>query len=316
MAYHLVSGFVPDKNIHVVTNALHAKSIIKQLENLPKKNILQEPCARDTAPCIGLAAAYIHAKDPEAIMLLMPSDHLIRPTDKFHQAVQAAAEIVEKEDTLVTFGIQPKYPATAYGYIEKGKQDNVQTGLPIFQVKQFKEKPNEQTAKSFVDSKKYFWNAGIFVWKAKYILSLFKEIMPELYEDLEEMRVSKFKNIDKVYPNLQKISIDFAILEKTKNIKVVGVDYEWDDIGSWESLTNHVAMDHDHNLNKGEIAHRDTKNCIVINDDPDSIIATIGLDNLLIVKSGDAILIADRSKGQELKMLIAELKNKSLDKYL
>ena len=122
MAYNLVSELVPDKNIHVVTNAIHSKVIAKQLTNLPKKNILQEPCARDTAPCIGLAAAYLHQIDPEAIMLLMPSDHLIRPTEKFHQAVQAAAEIVEKEDTLVTFGIQPKYPATAYGYIEKGKQ--------------------------------------------------------------------------------------------------------------------------------------------------------------------------------------------------
>ncbi len=316
MAYSLLDGYVPDKNIHVITNSLYAKEIAKQLKNLPKKNILQEPCGRDTAPCIGLAASYLYQIDPEAIMLVMPSDHLIRTSEKFHQAVQSAIEIVEKEDALVTFGIKPKYPATAYGYIEKGKQEAIVAGLPIFQVKQFKEKPDEKAAKVFVESKKFFWNAGIFVWKAKYILSLFKELMPDLHKGLEKMSAANFKNIEEIYPKLQKISIDFAILEKTKNIKVVGVDYDWDDIGSWESLTNHIAVDKNKNLNKGEIITLDTKNCLMINDDTETLIATIGVENLLIVKSGNSILIADRKKGQDLKKLIEELKNKGMEEYL
>jgi len=316
MAYGLLEGYVPDKNIHVITNTLYAKEIAKQLKSIPKKNILREPCGRDTAPCVGLAASYLYQIDPEATMLIMPSDHLIRPSEKFHQAVQSALDIVEKQDTLVTFGIRPKYPATAYGYIEKGKQEIISAGLPVYPVKQFKEKPDEKTAKSFVESKKFFWNAGIFVWKAKYILSLFEELMPDLYKGLEKMSAENFKNIEEIYPKLQKISIDFALLEKTKNIKVVGVDYEWDDIGSWESLNNHIAVDKNKNLNKGEIVTLDTKNCLMINDDTETLIATIGVENLLIVKSGNSILIADRKKGQDLKKLIAELKNKGMDVYL
>jgi mannose-1-phosphate guanylyltransferase len=316
MAYNLVSGLVPDKNIHVVTNSLQAKTIKEQLSTLSINNILQEPCARDTAPCIGLAAAYIHQIDPEAIMLVMPSDHLIKPTEKFHQAVKAAAEIVAKEDTLVTFGITPQYPATAYGYIEKSNQKIMQNGLPIYQVKQFKEKPDEKTAKKFVESNQYYWNAGIFVWKAKYILELFKELMPELYNGLQKMRETNFKNIAEVYPQLPKISIDFAIMEKAKSVKVIGVDYSWDDIGSWESLVNHYPKDKQENLNTGNIVHLDSKNCIVINDDMDSLITTIGLENLLIVKSGNSILIADRNKGQDVKKLIEDLKNKKLHDYL
>lgn len=316
MAYNLVVDLVPTKNIHVVTNASHATMVSDQLPKLPSKNILQEPCARDTAPCIGLAAAYIHQVDPEAIMLIMPSDHLIKPTEKFHQAVKAAAEIVSKEDTLVTFGITPKYPATAYGYIEKNEQKITQNGLPVYPVKKFKEKPDEDTAKKFVESNQYFWNAGIFVWKAKYILNLFKDLMPELSAGLQKLSLAKFSNLEEIYPKLPKISIDFAIMEKAKSVKVIGVDYDWDDIGSWESLINHYAIDNDNNLNKGAIAHLDSKNCIVINDDEKSIITTIGLNNLLIVKSGNAILIADRNKGQDIKKLIDELKTKKLNDFL
>lgn len=316
MAYQLVKDLVPAKNIHVVTSSLQAKIISEQLNQLPLKNILQEPCARDTAPCIGLAAAYIHQMDPDAIMLLMPSDHLIQPVQKFHQAVKLAAEIVTKEETLVTFGILPKYPATAYGYIEKGEPSPNKNELPVFKVKQFKEKPNENTAKEFLRSNQFLWNAGIFVWKAKYILALFKELMPELAVGLQKMSDAKFQNIKDVYPQLPKISIDFAIMEKAKSVKVIGVDYEWDDIGSWESLENHYPKDHNNNLNQGEITHLNSKNCIVINDDSKSLIATIGLDNLLIVKSGNSILIADRNKGQDVKKLIDELKNKKMDEYL
>lgn len=315
-AYQLLKDKVPNKNIHVVTNTIQAPEIKNQLPELPPENIIEEPCGRDTAPCVGLAAAILSVKDPEGIMLMMPSDHIIKPKENFHLALQTAAKIVEEEKTLVTFGIPPTYPATGYGYIEQGSKVNNDSELSVFDVIKFTEKPDHDTALKFLETQQYFWNAGIFVWKAKYILELIEEFMPELFAGLQTLIENDFKNLNEVYPTLPKVSIDFGIMENAPKVKVVSVDYEWDDVGNWESIVNHFPKDDHNNLNLGTVIHQDSKNCIAIADNKDQLIATIGLDDLIIVQSGNAVLVANRKDGQKIKNLVDELKAQNLTDYL
>lgn len=314
-AMSLLDGLAENKNIHIVTNASQAP-IIQNQTKLSSEQIIKEPCARDTAPCVGLSAAIALKKNPDAILLMIPSDHVILPKEKFHSAVKAAVHLAEEKNCIVTFGILPHFPATGYGYIEQGEKILTQYKDPAFEVKKFTEKPDQKTAIKFLETKKFFWNAGIFIWKAKTILDLIQEFMPDLYAGIEKMIAANFENIKEVYPTLPKISIDFGIMENAKGVKVIQVDYAWDDVGSWESLTNHFPKDSNGNLNQGKVVHLDSKNNITISDNPESLIATIGLHNLLIVQSGNSTLVADRARGQDIKKLVDLLKEKDLNEFL
>lgn len=314
-AVNLLDGLIPKENIHIVTNQNQA-DLLQSQTKLNENQIIKEPCARDTAPCVGLAAAIAFSKDPEAVLLMMPSDHIITPKEDFHSAVKTAAMIACNEDAVVTFGILPHFPATGYGYIEQGELISRKFKEPVYQVKKFTEKPNLETAIKFLETKKFFWNAGIFVWKARTILKLIKELMPELHAGLNKIVESNFTNIDTIYPTLPKISIDFGIMEKAKNVKVVQVNYAWDDVGSWESLVNHFPKDNHGNLNQGQVVHINSKDSIVISDNKDALIATIGVENLLIVQNENATLIANRENGQDIKALVEKLKESKLDRYL
>lgn len=311
-------GLADKDDIWIVTNKVQAERTAEILSGVKSENIIEEPFARDTAACIGLAAAMAHQKDPDAVMVVMPADHVIKPLGRFVDTIRQGIDIAEKKDALVTFGIVPRFPATCYGYIHVDKTGQ---GHPesVGRVREFKEKPDHKTAKTFVCSGDFYWNSGIFVWKSSVILDQIRRHMPTLHQALtvisESIGTDRFSTVlREQYKALEKISIDYGIMEKADNVYVVRSDFEWDDLGSWNALENHCETDENGNVDVGENCLLDTKNSVIVGDK--GVIATIGVENLIIIHTGDAVLVADREKEQDVKKLVGMLRDKGMDKYL
>ena len=312
---------IPEERTWIVTGAAHAVETARQLPKVPASQILVEPCGRNTAPCIGLAAIQLLAVDPEAVMLVMPADHVIQPTEKFQQAVeQAVSQINHEPESLVLFGVEPDYPSTAFGYIQRGER--VATRMcPMYRVKSFHEKPNLLTASRFMATSEYYWNCGIFVWRAKTILDALNEFAPEISGHLEKLRQGLDSDhwqemIEKEFPKMPSISIDYAVLEKAAGrVCVLEAPFEWDDVGSWHALPRLFPSDRDGNTIDGLGCAIDTEGCIIRSTDK-HLIATIGLKDLIIVHTPTATLVADKRDEGSIKKLIAELEKKGLTDYL
>ena len=305
----------------IVTGAAHAVETARQLPHVPADQILVEPCGRNTAPCIGLAAIAMLAADPDAIMLVTPADHVISPTEKFQQAVEQAVGLIEKEpSTLVLFGIEPTYPSTGFGYIQRGERIPT-TSCPTFRVKSFQEKPNELTASKFMATGEYYWNCGIFVWRAQTILDALKEFSPDIAACLDRIRPGigsdKMQELlETEFPKMPSISIDYAVLEKaTGRVCVLEAPFQWDDVGSWQALPRLLAADQQGNTVDGICCAVDTKGCIVRSND-DHLIATIGVTDLIIVHTSTATLVADKRDENAIKILIGEIEKRGLERYL
>ncbi len=311
-------GLADKEDIWIVTNKVQVERTTEILSAFNRDNIIEEPFARDTAACIGLAAVMAYHKDPDAVMVVMPADHVIKPLERYVEIINQGIDIAEKNDALVTFGVVPRFPATCYGYIHVDKSED---GHPesVGKVREFKEKPDLETAKKFMDSGEFYWNSGIFVWKSSVILDQIQKHMPALDQALQEIRKSidtdSFaKTLHDQYETLEKISIDYGILEKSENVYVVRSDFEWDDLGSWNALEKHCKTDENGNVDVGENCLLDTKNSVIVGDK--GVIATIGVENLIIIHTGDAVLVADRKKEQEVKKLVDMLREKGMDTYL
>ena len=305
----------------IVTGAAHAVETARQLPHVPADQILVEPCGRNTAPCIGLAAIAMLAADPDAIMLVTPADHVISPTEKFQQAVEQAVGLIEKEpSTLVLFGIEPTYPSTGFGYIQRGERIPT-TSCPTFRVKSFQEKPNELTASKFMATGEYYWNCGIFVWRAQTILDALKEFSPDIAACLDRIRPGigsdKMQELlETEFPKMPSISIDYAVLEKaTGRVCVLEAPFQWDDVGSGQALPRLLAADQQGNTVDGICCAVDTKGCIVRSND-DHLIATIGVTDLIIVHTSTATLVADKRDENAIKILIGEIEKRGLERYL
>ena len=304
----------------IVTNAAHASETARQLPEVPNSQILLEPCGRNTAPCIGLAAIQLLAIDPEATMLVTPADHVIQPVAMFQQAVKQAAELVAREPrTLVLFGVEPTYPATGFGYIRRGER-LVDTVWPTFQVQSFQEKPNELTAARYNASGEYYWNCGIFVWRAQTILDALAESAPEIHERL--VRLSKAIGsadwstaLQAEFPAMPSISIDYAVLEKAAHVCVLEAPFDWDDVGSWHAMARLNPADRDGNTLDGMVCPVDSSGCIV-RTSQDHLVATFGVKDLIIVYTPTATLVADKRDEGAIKQLIAELERRNLHGYL
>ncbi len=307
-----IAPIVPHDRVFVITGADQAGAVRDQLPEIPAVNVVAEPCPRDTAACVGLAARRIHRLDPHATMIVMPADHMIKPADRFLRTVLAAAEVIEADpQSFVTFGIVPTRPETGYGYIERGEPIGEPRGVPMHAVVQFREKPDRATAEAFIASGRFFWNSGIFVWRAKTILDALAEHRPELARGLEKIgaaigTVDEQKVLTSIFPTLERIPIDKAVMEKAKGVKVLEVVYDWNDVGDWRALKELQPPDSDGNILQGKVYAVDTTNAIVVNDD-DGLIATLGLDDLVIVRSGGATLIARKDKLDHLKKLVEGL---------
>lgn len=283
--------------------------LLKRDIKVKSQNLILEPTGRNTAPAIGLAAALLFQRDPDAVMVVLPADHIIAPEPLFLKAVKLAVAVAEK-GMLVTFGIVPTRPDTGYGYIHFGDRVMGKPRLSAYRVLEFKEKPDLATAKRYLKSGRYLWNSGMFVWRVDAILAAFQRLMPEFYNQLMAfLRVvgtgKQVGMIRKIYNQVQSISIDYAIMEKADNVAVVRGDFQWDDVGSWLALERRFPKDKDGNVCAGLWFGRQTKNCIIYSDE--GVIATLGLNNLVIARSGEALLIAHKSAVGQLKELLGEM---------
>jgi len=312
---------IPKEQTWIVTGAAHAVETARQLPIVPASQILVEPCGRNTAPCIGLAAIQLLAVDPDAVMLVMPADHVIQPTSKFQQAVhQAVSLIADEPTTLVLFGVEPDYPATGFGYIQRGERVTSKT-CPIYRVNSFHEKPNLLTASRFMATSQYYWNCGIFVWRAQTILDALKEFAPEISDRLvclsQGIDSDRWQDLlEAEFPQMPSISIDYAVLEKAAGrVCVLEAPFEWDDVGSWHALPRLFSSDREGNTIDGLCCPIDTEGCIVRTSNQ-HLIATIGLKDLIIVHTPTATLVADKRDEGSLKKLIAELEKRGLTEYL
>lgn len=316
-----ITPLIPADRTWVLTGAAHAAEASKQLPGVPPAQMVGEPMGRDTAACIGLGAALVARVDPAATLLVLPADHVIEPAAEFHRACAAAEQFVaEYPNALFTFGIPPTYPATGYGYIHRGPELTKRNAIPAAKVHAFREKPDADLAERFVASGEYDWNAGIFVWKAATILGELKRQRPALHAAVERIADAwgspRQTDVFRAeYERLEKVSIDYAVMEHAAEVMVIRAPFQWDDVGSWLALERRNPQDAHGNTIQGRHLGLHTRGCVIVSD-PDHLVATIGVNNLLIVQDGDATLIADRREEATVKQLVDELKRRDLEKYL
>ena len=312
-----LEGLVQPDRVVVVTGKRHAHHIRRQLPEIPARNILVEPVGRNTAACLCLAAKWIQKQAAgEFIMLAMPADHLIQDTARFQETLRLAAAEAAADDCLVTLGIKPDHPETGYGYIIPGEQLG---RAGVYKVKKFTEKPNRVQAQEMIARDNALWNSGIFIWRGTVIDRAFAEHLPETYAALDSIlpRLGTHRQghaLRQVYPGLPDISIDYAVMEKHPCVKVIEAGFDWNDIGSWTALSKIFARDEQGNACMGEHIGLDSRQLVVYS--PDKLVVTIGLDNVIIVDTKDALLICRQDRAQDVKLMQQLLKQKGLDKYL
>ena len=295
---------VPAENILVLTNKAYVGLVKEHLPQLPSDNILAEPSRNNTAPCNALLALKIYQKNPDATLVIAPSDHVILLEDVFLKNITKAVNFVSTSKSLATLGIQPTRPDTGYGYIQMTDEEN----NGIYKVEQFKEKPNLETAEKYLASGNYLWNAGIFIWTASEIIDSFKknasQIIEVLSEDLSQLNSpNEQAYIDRVYPNTESISIDYAILERADNVYTIPSDIGWSDLGTWNSLHAYLDKDDQGNVSLGEaVTLEEVKNCF-IKSNQEKLIVIRGLENFIVIDEKDILLIYPKDKEQEIKSL-------------
>lgn len=306
-----VRSLVPPERILIVTNETQAEAVSRQLPEIPKANILIEPVGRNTAPCIGLAALHIQKKDPEGVMAVLAADHLIQPEGDFCRVIRSAAEVAEKTKAVVTLGIVPTRPETGYGYIQFLENEFLEAaGDKAHRVKTFAEKPNLDTAKRFVKAGDFLWNSGMFIWKASVILKLIETFIPDLHDGLSEIapvigKSDYDKTLGRVYHTLKGISIDYGVMERTKDVYVIRCQFQWNDVGSWEEVFRLSPKDANGNAVTGKSVCIDSNNSLIYS--PDKTVALVGLTDLIVVETGDALLICPRDRAQDVKKIVEEL---------
>lgn len=306
-------------NIFIVTRENQREELLKQIKTIPQENILFEPMGRDTAPCIGLAALFVMKKDPDGLMIVSPADHLIRKEKLFQKAMEAGIQLARDNEVIVTLGIQPDRPSTGYGYIQIDQNLVLVNGVKTYTVKTFAEKPNLATAERFLESGDFFWNSGIFIFKASHIMSLMEEWLPELYDELMEIGKSigtdAFPKVfENVYSQIKGISIDYGVMEKAKNVCMVNGEFGWNDLGSWEQIYKLSPKDKNGNAIDGDAIVLDTQNSYVYSSD--GLVTLLGLDDVIVVKEKDALLICKRDRAEDVKSVVNRIKRNKLDRYL
>lgn len=309
--YNRFAKIIPAENFLVVTNASYCSLVLEQIPEITENQVLCEPIGRNTAPCITYAAWRLKSVNPNATMIVTPADHLILNEDEFCNVISQVSDFIDDNDSMMTIGIKPNRPDTGYGYIQIDKQTDTNA---IFKVKTFTEKPNLELAKVFVESGEFFWNSGIFVWKTETILNAIEKFLPDMYNLFAS--ISKYYNTDSeqahiqmIYPECKNISIDFGVMEKVQNVYVRCSDFGWSDIGTWGSLYQYSDKDQNGNVMDENCVVYDTKNCIVKTDNGRTIVVE-GLENYIIVESGNATMICPRENEQNIKKFIDDVKFK------
>lgn len=302
---------VPLQDVFVVTGEQFLDVAQDQLPELPAKNFIPEPVGRDTAPCIGLAAVWLEMLDPNALMFVTPSDHYIPDDRRFAVEVEAALRWAEETQGLVTLGIRPDRPETGYGYIEKGEAVGHSSGVGVHRVARFVEKPDRPTAEAYLASGRFLWNAGMFAWSVRTIREEIGRHLPELHAGLENLAASGSREellarLPEVFPHLPKISIDYGVMERSDRVYVIPSQLEWDDLGSWNAVARHSTPDANGNVLKGNVIAQDCGNVFV--QSGSRLVATLGVEDLIVVETQDAVLICSPERAQDVRKIATSAK--------
>jgi len=315
------STIIPKENFLVVTSVKYKDIVLEQLPELKEEQVLLEPLRRNTAPCLAYAAYKIKTKNPDANLVVAPSDHIILKEEEFVLQIKNGLQFVKDNDVLLTLGIKPNRPETGYGYIQVKKRAKFNELTNLFKVKTFTEKPDEQMAKVFVESGEFFWNSGIFIWSLPTLLKAFDAHLKNVSSIFEKgMKLYNTSNevhfIKKTYSECPAISIDYGIMEKAKNVYVLTADFGWSDLGTWGSLYENREKDTDGNVISGDnILTYNTKNCIV--DISDQKVAVLqGLDGYIIAESNDTLMICKKEDEHQIKQFVTDVKIKKGDSLI
>jgi mannose-1-phosphate guanylyltransferase len=317
-SYDRYSKVVPPANVYVVTSHEYVDIVRAQLPELPASNILAEPSRKNTAACIAYIAFHLQAKDPDAVMIAAPADHLVTETEQFIQTASKALDFVESVNSLVTIGIKPTHPNTGYGYIQ---HEMMQAAPDVFKVKTFTEKPSEEIAKAFIASGDFLWNAGIFTWKVSTVLTAFESHLSEVFEvfaaEKEHFNTpTEREAIQRIYPQCTNVSVDFGVMEKASNVFVIPASFGWSDLGTWNSAWDNMEKDYFGNAVVGKnVMVVDANNCMVHAPDK-KLVLLQGLRDYIIVDTEDALLICKKDKEQQIKEYVAEVKRNMGEHYL
>lgn len=318
-----IEKLIPAERVWVITNDRYVELVQEQLPDVPAQNIVGEPVAKNTAPCVALAAALIQDQDPEATMVVLPADHQINQPDTFISILETAASTAEDEDSLVTIGIKPDQPETGYGYIEYDKESSdTHKGREVKKVNQFREKPDLKTAEEFIASGNFLWNSGMFIWKASAILNKFEQYLPDVQQQLDKLSPAVGSDnqkdaIDDFYQGCPSISIDYGIMERAESVYVVPGSFGWNDVGSWSAVYDLRTKDSDGNVIQTETAALENATDNLIHSNSNKMIALVGVDNLAVVETDDAILVCNLNEAQGVKQIVKQLEDQEeTKKYL
>lgn len=307
-----LAGLVAKENILVITNREQHAAIREICPDLPAGNIVAEPVGRDTAAAVGLATLLVEQRNPRAVFAMLPADHVIQDTGAFQSVLQEAFAQAEQDPVLVTVGIEAHYPATGYGYIHRGEALPSHSGGSVFRVKAFKEKPPRETAERYLESGDYYWNAGMFVWRVDAIADAMALHAPLLWAALDAIRTGLHSGADldalleASYPEIPRISVDYAIMEKAAAVRVVKATFDWDDVGEWPAIERHVPADAAGNVVRGSVHVEEGSGNIVLSGSGHTL-ALLGVDDLIVVHTPDATLICSKERAQEIKALVKHL---------
>jgi mannose-1-phosphate guanylyltransferase len=290
-----------------------------QLTELPGENIILEPVGRNTAACIGLAALVVQHRQPSAVMVVLPADHLINDENLFLSTVRAAAAMARQKPALVTLGIRPTAPETGYGYIEAGEQVATEQNHAFHQVSSFHEKPDLERAEQYLATGNFYWNSGMFVWQTEVILEAIQHHLPGLYTDLEKLK--SFLGTDeleariaRVYPDLESISIDYGVMEKTADVLVVPADFGWNDLGSWASMAEIWPKDDQQNVYQGEFMALESQRNVVYSRQ--RLCVLLGVEDLIVVDTEDVLLVCPVNRAQDVGQILDLMKHRGMEQYL
>ncbi len=316
-----IRSLTVDDRIYVVTNIDYADEVRRQLNILPERNILIEPEGRNTAPCVGLAAMYIQSHFPreDPSLAVLPSDTSVNDAEEMRKILRFGLDYTQQTGSGVIYGMRPTRPETGYGYIQIGERLGGAGEVVCHKVTAFKEKPDRILAEKYLKSKEFLWNAGIFVWKLSGLLKEIQNWMPELAVGLKKFRPylgagGEFAKLKEIYPTLPATSIDYGILEKTRDLVVVPAEFGWDDLGNWNALERFFPKDQAGNVVRGNLVEVESKNCIVYS--PKKTVAALGVSDLIIVETDDVLMVCSKEKAQEVKRIIEKLKAKKREELL
>ena len=309
-----LSGLVPPEHTLVLTNGRHAGLVRRQLPQIPAANVIGEPMARDTAAAVALAAVLCEARFGDPVMAVLTADHLIQPVELFQQTLLSAARAARESGALYTFGIAPAYPSTGYGYLEAGDPLETDDGIEHFRLAKFREKPDQETAREFVASGHHSWNSGMFAWRTSAISTAIRTFLPGHAERLEPLKSSDgsskwVTDLQAAFEPLEKISIDFGVMEKANDVRMVRAAFQWSDVGGWLALEQFHQPDEAGNRGTGKIRSLDAETNAVFCEDPEEMVALVGVKDLVVVRSGKRTLVTHRSATEKVKTLVEQMRD-------